>query len=157
MSAWSDAPGEASPGRRKLLRAGLAGLLLGTGALPVWARIDEELAFNAVSFEEALHALGGQPGAADDIVMMLDEQVDNGAFVPVSIQSRLPGTQEIWIVCETNPNPLALRVSIPGGTEPFIATRIKVAESGRVHAVVRAQDRLYTVHRNTRVTVGGCA
>ncbi len=157
MSAWSDVHGECSLARRRLLRAGLASLPFGTGALPAWARVDEELAFNAVSFEEAMHALGGQPASAEDIEMLLDEEVDNGAFVPVSIQSRLPGTQEIWIVCETNPNPLTLRMSIPEGTEPFIATRIKVAESGRVHAVVRAQDRLYTTHRSTRVTVGGCA
>ena len=42
------------------------------------------------------------------------------------------------------------------GTEPFVATRIRMAGSGTVYAAVRTDDGLYAVARRTEVSVGGC-
>jgi sulfur-oxidizing protein SoxY len=64
--------------------------------------------------------------------------------------------QEIFVVVEANPNPLCVRFTIPEGTEPFVSTRIKMAESSRIYAVVRADGKLYAAARATNVTVGGC-
>ncbi len=57
---------------------------------------------------------------------------------------------------ESNPYPLVVRFMMSEGTDPFISTRIKMAQSGSVYAVVKAGNQLYYVSKDTKVTVGGC-
>ncbi len=135
-----------------LLALAACGLSAATGA----AAAEEEAAFNAASLPEALAALGGKPATRAEINLDIPDLVENGAFVPVTVESRLADTREIFIVVESNPNPLVARFTVPHGTEPFIATRIKMAESCNVYAVVRAGGRLYSAFQRTQVTVGGC-
>ena len=152
--------------RRELLkRGGLFAALAACGLLggrDAWAlgqraAFGDELALGTASMEDTLKALGGIAAAESQLVFTLPELVENGAVVPVSVDSRLPGTREILIVVETNPHPLAARFSFPEGTEPFVSTRIKVAQSGTVYALVRAGGQLYSASRRTQVTIGGCA
>lgn len=145
--------------RREALKRGSVLLALaacGLSAATVAAAAEEEAAFNAPSLPEALAALGGTPATRAEIRLDIPDLVENGAFVPVTVESRLAGTREIFIVVESNPNPLVARFTIPDGTEPFIATRIKMAESCNVYAVVRAGGRLYSAFHSTQVMVGGC-
>jgi sulfur-oxidizing protein SoxY len=115
-----------------------------------------ELAFDATSLEEALQAMGGIQLQSSEIELAVDDTVENGAFVPVTVSCALPKTQEISIVVESNPNPLVVNFRIPEGTQAYVSTRVKMADSGRVYAVVKADGRLYSTFRETKVTVGGC-
>ena len=56
-----------------------------------------------------------------------------------------------------NPQPLAVRFDIPVGTEPFVATRTRMAASGTVYAAVRTDEGLFAAVRSVQVRVGGCA
>lgn len=143
--------------RRDAIKA-CAMLLLGGGAgLGCGAAVaHEEPAFGATTVDEALQAIGGLTAAGAAVDLDVPDSIENGALVPVSVTSHLPATQEILIVVEANPNPLVARFVIPDGTEPFIALRIKVAESCRVHAVVRADGRNFAAMKATNVTIGGC-
>jgi len=145
--------------RRDLLQHGsvwaalaACGLMVGRDAQAA----QDELAFGASSMHDALEALGSVPGAGTQIVLTVPELSENGAFVPVTVESLLPGTQDIYIVVEANPNPMVVRFTIPQGTDAWVSTRIKMAESSTVYAIVRAEGRLYSAARDTRVTVGGC-
>jgi sulfur-oxidizing protein SoxY len=115
-----------------------------------------ELAFDASSLDEALKAMGSVHMRAQQITLTVADVVDNGAFAPVSVSSTLPNTQEISIVVESNPNPLVVHFRIPAGTDPYVSTRVKMAGSGRVYAVVKVDGKVYSTFRETRVTVGGC-
>jgi sulfur-oxidizing protein SoxY len=148
-----------SAGRRSLLRgAGLVAALAACGLLdaPLARAAAEDAAFAARTLREVLEGLGGQPASATQIVLTLEDVVENGALVPVSVECTLPGVGDIFLVVEANPTPLAVRFRIPEGTEPYISTRLKLAQSGRVHAIARAQGVLYATSRDTRVTVSGC-
>ena len=81
---------------------------------------------------------------------------DNGAFVPITVSSALRGTREILLLVEGNPQPVAARFTIPAGTEPYVATRIRMAGDGTVYAAVRTDDGLYAAAQAISVTVGGC-
>jgi sulfur-oxidizing protein SoxY len=148
-----------SGGRRELLRWGgkLAALAI-TGLLPGgWAFAAKDgVRPGAGSMSDALSAWGSVPASASQILLKIPEVAENGAAVPVSVESSLPGPLEILILVESNPIPLAARFTIPEGTDPFVSLRIKLAESSRVHAVVRAGGRVYATARETQVTVGGC-
>ena len=117
---------------------------------------DDDFAFSAASMDEALRALGGVPAVGSQIVLTVPDVAENGAVVPVTVECGLAGANEIYIVVEANPNPLCVRFTIPPGTEPFVSTRIKMAESSNVYAVVRANGKLYSTFKSTAVTVGGC-
>jgi len=136
----------------------LAALLAIGGLMPARAMsVDQqELLFDATSMEDAIRALGGMPATGTQITLSLPDVVDDGALVPVTVESQLPGISEIYLLVEANPNPVAARFTIPPGTEAYISTRIKIAETCRVFAVVRSAAGLYTVARRSQVTVGGC-
>lgn len=147
------------PTRRELLaRSSAFYALLGCGLLGHHAAgaAELELAFDASSLDEALEAMGGVQLRSQEITLAIADVVDNGAFAPVSVSCTLPHTQEISIVVESNPNPLVVHFRIPAGTEPYVSTRVKMAGSGRVYAVVKADGKVYSTFRETKVTVGGC-
>ena len=81
---------------------------------------------------------------------------DDGAVVPIEVTSDLPGVREIVLLFDGNPLPAAVAFTIPTGTEPYVATRIRMATSGSVHAVVRSDDGLFIASRAVEVVVGGC-
>jgi sulfur-oxidizing protein SoxY len=112
--------------------------------------------FDAGSLAEVLRLLDASPVPSDDISLIVPDFVENGALVPVEITSRVPGSQQIYIISEANPFPLVARFSVPDGTEAFVATRIKVASSCNVHALVQAEGRFLSAVKATTVTVGGC-
>ena len=144
--------------RRRLLQSAGAVVSLGIAALPA-ARavvVDAAGAFAAKTFAEAVGALGGVPTPSALITLECAALADNGAAVPITVTSALPGTREILLLVDGNPQPVAARFTIPAGTEPFVSTRIRMAGNGTVYAAVRSDDGLYAAARAIEVTVGGC-
>jgi sulfur-oxidizing protein SoxY len=113
-------------------------------------------AFAAVTLRQVLDALNATPLPGTELSLVVPERVENGAVVPVQITSRYTGPQDLFILSEANPFPLVARFSIPEGTEPFISTRIKVAQSCNIYAVVKTGDTFYWVSEPTQVSIGGC-
>ncbi|NIQ97796.1 MAG: thiosulfate oxidation carrier protein SoxY, partial [Desulfuromonadales bacterium] len=54
------------------------------------------------------------------------EIAENGAVVPISVETSLTGVQSVSILVAKNPRPLAVSFEIPPGTLPNIACRIKM-------------------------------
>jgi sulfur-oxidizing protein SoxY len=143
--------------RRDLLeRAGLCAALVAGGLLASASARAAGQPFEPGALRDALRSLGGVPRADAGIVLDLPDVADNGAIVPVTVSCTLAGVREIAILVESNPEPLVARFMIPDGTEPFVSTRVKMAASGRVVAIVRADGQLYAASRDLQVTVGGC-
>lgn len=152
--------------RRKALKAGggvsLAALLAAAGwlapgtahAAVVW----NKAAFDTKSFDATVKALGGATAAPSrDIKFVQTPDIaENGAAVPIAVTSAIPKTEAIAILVERNPNMLAAVFDIPAGTDPSISTRVKMAESSTVYALVRADGKYYVAAKEVRVTIGGC-
>jgi sulfur-oxidizing protein SoxY len=116
-------------------------------------------AFNARTVDEALKALGaGTPAPTTDVSWGTTPEIaENGAVVPVSVTSKIPGTEAIAILIEKNPNKLAANFAFPEGTAPSMSTRVKMSESSMVYALVKTKDNKYFVaSREIKVTLGGC-
>jgi sulfur-oxidizing protein SoxY len=144
--------------RRQALKL-LGAALFGTSFCgAAWAQVTAGMdrAFAAASLRKVLDALNAKPLPGSALSLVVPERVENGAVVPVEITSRYPGPQDLFIISEANPFPLVARFSIPAGTEPFISTRIKVAQSCEIYAVVKTGDLFYSVSQPTQVTIGGC-
>ena len=146
--------------RRNVLKQGAALAVLtalgGTGLLAPQAQAAEANSFEAKNLDELYKALGGKPQESKDITITSPDIAENGAVVPISVTSSLPKTQEIYIVVEKNPSPLSASFVIHEGTEPFVSTRTKMGESTNVFAIVKADGKLYSAVKETKVTLGGC-
>ena len=97
------------------------------------------------------------PQVSKLISFELPQVAENGALVPISVSSQLGGTQDILILVDGNPQPVAACFSIPDGTEAYASIRIRLAQSGTVYVVVRTEEGLFSAARAIQVTVGGCA
>jgi sulfur-oxidizing protein SoxY len=155
---WVPAQG----GRRLALRRMLAlAAWVTAGALAplrAWATGRNQAAFESKSLDDALAAAGAaQAEESGDIVLRAPDIAENSALVHVEIESRLPGTESILLFAEKNPQPFIAQFDILTGLEPFVAVRIKMAESAHLRVVVRAAGRSYYTRRETKVTIGGCA
>jgi sulfur-oxidizing protein SoxY len=150
--------------RREVLKtgggAGVLALLLAAGiARPgeVFAQGAGQNAFAMKTVPEALRALGAQgPAVSAAIQIKAPEIAENGAVVPIGIESKLPGTESITLLIEKNPQPLAASFSIPAGTEPGVSTRVKIGESSDVYALVKADGKFYMAKKEIKITLGGC-
>jgi sulfur-oxidizing protein SoxY len=81
---------------------------------------------------------------------------EDGAVVPITVESRLPNVETILIFVEKNPVPLAARFQFDPSMDAFVSLRIKMNESSDVIAVVKSGDDYFGARRKVKVVVGGC-
>ena len=149
--------------RRQLLQGGAILTLMAVAGLlkpaRAWAEWNKQAFEVKNSLNDAVKALGGGGAAQQsaEIAIKSPDIAENGAVVPFEITSRIPGTQNIALMVEKNPNILAANFSIPDGTEPWVNTRIKMGQTSNVFAVVKAADGKFSyASKEVKVTLGGC-
>lgn len=149
--------------RRKALKAGggagLLALLAAAGVIKpgeVLAQ-DPRAGFSMKTIPDAMKALGAQsPAVSAAVQIKAPEIAENGAVVPIGVESKLPGTESITLLVEKNPQPLAASFNIPAGTEANVSTRVKIGESSDVYALVKAEGKFYMAKKEVKITIGGC-
>ena len=151
--------------RREWMKSSGGVTLLALLAAAGWLKPEDALAqawnkaaFEAKTMDEALKALGaGAPAASKDITFVSTPDIaENGAVVPIGIASAIPKTEAIAILIEKNPSTLTANFDIPPGTDPAISTRVKMAQTSNVHALVKADGKYYVASKEIKVTLGGC-
>jgi sulfur-oxidizing protein SoxY len=125
----------------------------GQGLAATW----NKAGFAAKTLAEVMKSLGAT-GAAEskDIIITAPDIAENGAVVPIAVTSKLPNTEQISIIAEKNPFPLAATFDVAGGSEGYVSARIKMGQTSDVWAVVKAGGKYYTAKKEVKITVGGC-
>jgi sulfur-oxidizing protein SoxY len=114
-------------------------------------------AFSQKTQAAAIKTLYGKtPEASDKVSLDAPEIAENGAVVPISIATTLPGVTSISIVVAGNPFPLAAHYIIPQGTAAAVASRLKMAKTSNVIALIEAGGKIFSATKEVKVTVGGC-
>jgi sulfur-oxidizing protein SoxY len=150
--------------RRELLKAsgGVTVMALATSAGlfksgDLHAQEWNKNAFDTKSLQDTVKAFGGSAATeSKDIAITSPDIAENGAVVPVAVASKLGKTESIAILVEKNPNALSAAFDIPGGTEPFVSTRVKMGQTSNVHALVKADGKYFYATKEIKVTLGGC-
>jgi sulfur-oxidizing protein SoxY len=93
---------------------------------------------------------------SDRITIEAPDTAEDGAVVPVAVQTTLPGVETIALIVEKNPFPLAASFRLAKNAEASVSLRLKMNETGDVLAIVQAGDRFYEQRRRVNVVVGGC-
>lgn len=86
----------------------------------------------------------------------LPKIAENGAVVPISVETSLKNVDKISILVERNPFPLSAEFYLSLGVYPKVSARLKMAKSSNVIAIVEAEGKLYRKTQFVKVTVGGC-
>jgi sulfur-oxidizing protein SoxY len=153
IKAWQSAAG----GRRRILAALLALSATTFAPLRLLAAGWNKVGFEARTVSDGLMAIGASGLAESGLVeLKAPEIAENGAIVPIEVASRIAGTQSIYLFVEKNQYPLAAGFDFLNGAEPFVSIRIKMNESARLIAVVKADGKFYRATREVKVTIGGC-
>jgi sulfur-oxidizing protein SoxY len=148
--------------RTALKRTGaLAATAIAAGWLRPGAALAEwnKGAFESKTVADALRQLKiTAPVDTKDIVIRAPDIAENGAVVPIEIQSNIPGTKSMVVLLEKNPFPYAANFDFAQGAAlPFVALRVKMGETSNVRVVVATADgRFLTAAKEVKVTIGGC-
>ena len=94
--------------------------------------------------------------ASDQIKLKAPDIAENGAVVPITVTSKIDGTTNMSILVATNNTPLTSTYELGPNTEGYISTRVKMAKTSDVIAVVKAGGKLYSTKKEVKVTIGGC-
>ena len=123
----------------------------------VLAALWNKAAFESVQLKDASRHLDialETPSA--DIQIIAPDRAENGAIVQVEVKSSIANTEAIAIFVEKNPTPLIANFMFSNGAEPYVVTRIKMAETSDIKIVVKAGGQYFTNAKNVVVLENGC-
>ena len=114
----------------------------------------------ALQNEDAASAMTEALGMSDyaesgDIKIKAPEIAENGAVVPVQVTSSISDIESISIIISNNPTPFVASFNLHG-SEGFVSTRVKMAKTSDVLAIVKAGGKLHASKQEVKVTIGGC-
>lgn len=92
----------------------------------------------------------------DQITLKIPLIAENGAVVPVSASTTLDNVKNISLLVEKNPVPLAIRFELSPVLDASVSTRLKMAETADVIALVETSNGVYRTKQRVKVTIGGC-
>jgi sulfur-oxidizing protein SoxY len=150
--------------RREFLShsARVAALLAAAGLLPQ-AALAQASAWPAAAFEaktlaDVMKALGaGAPAESKDVSITGPDIAENGAVVPVSVATTLPGAKKLLLLVEKNPNTLSAVFDVNDNIDANFGTRVKMSQSSNVYAVaLMADGKALFAQKEIKVTLGGC-
>lgn len=147
--------------RRQTLKHGLAvaGLLAGTGLFPQYALANYNVAaFSAKNLNDVLKAMGGSaPTESKDVTITGPDIAENGAVVPLTVSTALPGVKHMLVLVEKNPAAMVAMYNVTPDIEPNFTTRAKMGQSSDVYAVAIMNDgKALYAKKEVKVTLGGC-
>jgi sulfur-oxidizing protein SoxY len=131
-----------------------AGLLTPSAVMAAWP----EAAFQAKKVEDALASLMGDSATtpSEQIKIKAPDIAENGAVVPITIESDLNGIESIAMIASANGTPLIASFNLGTGAQAFVSTRIKMGKTGDVVAICKAGGKLFSARKGVKVTIGGC-
>jgi sulfur-oxidizing protein SoxY len=144
--------------RRKFVQVSLAGAALGAAAVqPARAAFPRQV-FEARSPGDAIRAALGGDRLVDSaaVTVAAPDLAESGDMVPVSVATDLADIESITLIADNNPVPLVASFRLAPSVEGFLATRVKLAESCNVVALVKSGGRLHMAGKSVQVVMGGC-
>ncbi|MGD2117595.1 MAG: thiosulfate oxidation carrier protein SoxY [Chromatiales bacterium] len=131
-----------------------AGLLTPGTVMAAWP----EGAFKAKKVEDALSNLMGSSSSSpsDAITIKAPDIAENGAVVPITIDTSMNGVESIALIASNNATPLVASFNLGAGAQGYVSTRIKMGKTGDVVAVVKSGGKMFSARKGVKVTIGGC-
>ena len=112
---------------------------------------------NGKSIKETFVALGvGEPSMDKRVVLQAPDTAENGAYVGIGIESSIPNIDAVAFLVDKNPGVLAGYFEIKKSEQLKLGTKIKMAETSDVVALVKAGETYFMNTKHVKVVLGGC-
>ena len=146
--------------RRTLLKTSLAASAVVAAGSVIPGRVMAAYPKAAFESQEPSVSLDNIYGMSDytessDIRIKAPEIAENGAVVPIQVDSSIANTESITIIVNENPTPITASFNLYGA-EGYVSTRVKMGQTSDVLAVVKAGGSLHAARQEVKVTIGGC-
>nr|2NNC_A Chain A, Sulfur covalently-binding protein [Chlorobium limicola]2NNC_B Chain B, Sulfur covalently-binding protein [Chlorobium limicola]2NNF_A Chain A, Sulfur covalently-binding protein [Chlorobium limicola]2NNF_B Chain B, Sulfur covalently-binding protein [Chlorobium limicola] len=117
-----------------------------------------EKAFSASKLDDAIAAKFGSLPIQESTAIQIKapEIAENGAFVPVTVATSIPGATNISIFTPANFSPMVASFDVLPRMKPEVSLRMRMAKTENLVVVVQAGGKLYRAVREVKVTIGGC-
>ena len=114
--------------------------------------------FNEKNSDQAIKLLidRGEIRESDLITIKAPDIAENGGVVPITVSTQLDNVKNISILIENNPSPLTSSFVINDQLTPYVSTRVKMAKTSNVIAIIATDNGNFRASRNIKVTIGGC-
>lgn len=143
--------------RRKFIKFLLGAASLALLPVRAFAAIWNTPAFQATQVDVALAGLGvGSLKPSSLITVVAPDKAENGAVVQIEVTSNIPNTESIAILVDKNPTNLIAHFKFSHGADSFVITRIKMAETSDVQAIVTADNQYFVAKKRVEVLENGC-
>ena len=131
-----------------------SGLVAPTKAFAEW----NQAAFSAKDFNTAINVYFPKQKIheSNQIKIEVYDEVENGAIVPVKVETSLQNVKAITIFADKNPNPLIANFDLSPNCIGFVSTRIKVSEPSNIIVVIDSNEMLYMTKKFIIVHENGC-
>ncbi len=114
-------------------------------------------AFESTKLNSALNGLGiTEIKASKQITIIAPDKAENGAVVQIEVRSEIANTESLAILVENNPTPLIAHFVFREGADAYIVTRIKMAETSDVQAIVKVGNQYFSAKKRVEVLENGC-
>ena len=121
------------------------------------AAVWNKIAFETTQLAVVENGLGiNKEEKSQNIVIIAPDKAENGAIVQVEVLSNIADTEEIYIFAEKNPTPLIAHFKFSNGAEPYMVTRIKMAETSDIKVVAKVGSQYFSHTKNVIVLENGC-
>lgn len=148
---------------RTMKRRNFLNLMLGSvlaSLVQPWSALAaawNKAAFETTQLNEAQKNLAIENEVASQkIEIIAPDKAENGAIVQIEIKSNIVNTEEISLLVEKNPTPLIAHCKFSNGAQPYLVTRIKMAETSEVKVIVKAGNQYFSNTKNVIVLENGC-
>ncbi|MEA3290874.1 MAG: thiosulfate oxidation carrier protein SoxY [Pseudomonadota bacterium] len=143
------------------LATGVLAIAAGAGILKPVRVLAAEWPAAAFDAEDAATALktyfgGDNATDSDEVKIKAPVQAENGAVVPIKIETTAADLESIAVVVEGNPRPLVLSLDIGEGVGGYLSGRVKMGKTSNLVAYVKSGGNLLRASQEIKVTVGGC-
>lgn len=121
--------------------------------------LDSRAAFKFNKVGQVMKQIAGKQSISQSgkIKIVIPEIAEIGSEVGVRVLAHgLNNVESITLIAEKNDNPMLASFKIPVGTDPFIKSRVKLRQSTKVIALVKADGKFYTASKVVKITIGGC-
>ena len=140
--------------RASITTGALIALFSSFRALAAWPKA----AFESKNKEETLKIITGanQLIDSDQISIQAPEIAENSGTVPITISTSIENAESMSVLAVNNPFPLSASFTLSPNVEAKIATKIKMAKTGDLVVIVKADNKYYVARQEVKITKGGC-
>ncbi len=143
--------------RRDFVKMLFAASALALVPIRALAAVWNSPAFESTKLNSALSGLGiSEIKESKKITIIAPDKAENGAVVQIEVKSEIANSESLAIFVENNPTPLIAHFVFGEGADPHIVTRIKMAETSDVQAIIKVGNEYFSAKKRVEVLENGC-